>query len=210
VLSDSLKQQVERATVTITKKRGRGVLVPGNIILTAAHCVDYSCDGGMALGDFFLEEIQTNLGVFRLETWAVEPVADIAILGEPDNQQPAFQRDVEIFESFCEQTTPVRFALREFELFQPLAVYVYTHEGVWVEGSAKQCTPNAKSLFVEFDGPIKGGTSGSAIVDETGALVGLISIAGGAPGVIDVAPSGPAPRPHLALPVWAVQTITQP
>src|SRR5262245_38143525 len=44
--------QVQLATVQIQKKGGRGVLVPGGFVLTAAHCVEWSPEGGMVLGDF--------------------------------------------------------------------------------------------------------------------------------------------------------------
>ncbi len=203
MLTDDLKSQIEKATITITGKMGRGVLVAGNLVLTVAHCVEFSCEYPMA-DDFFLEAVRTDVEEFRLTPYAVEPCHDVAALGELDGQQPAFSNDVEMFELFCERTTPLRLCLKEFELFRRFPVYVYTHEGKWVTGSAQQCRVNAPSLFVEFDDLIKGGTSGSAIVKEDGEIVALVSIAGGTD---ENDSSGPSPRPHLALPVWTVENI---
>jgi hypothetical protein len=175
---------------------------------------------------FHFEEIRTDEGVtFLLATYAVEPCYDVALLGELDGQQTDqtdFQADVEAFESFYENTEALTLCTEEFELFKAVPVYVYTHERKWVTGTAKQCRENAPSLFVEFDDYIKGGTSGSAIVNEKGEIVALVSLAGGtlAPGAdpttvqSDVSPfgekgcSGPSPRPVTALPVWAVRNIT--
>lgn len=88
--------RIEQATVQLPKRGGRGVLVAGGYILTAAHCVGWSHEGGMALGDHYLEEVRTRDGrAFRLEVAAVEPVADVAVLAEPDNlyeDQVAFGR----------------------------------------------------------------------------------------------------------------------
>ena len=58
MLKESTYTDVANATVTILGKGGQGVLVNGNMIITAAHCIDYSLDGGMVLGDFFLEKIK--------------------------------------------------------------------------------------------------------------------------------------------------------
>jgi hypothetical protein len=219
MLSEQLKAVVEKAAVSITGKGGRGALVESGLIVTAAHCVNFSCEYPMA-EDFWLEEIKTDTGTFRLSPYAVEPCHDVAILGEPDNQQPAFQDDVDGFETFCAETEPLRLCLTEFELSQPFPVYVYTHEGKWITGSASQWQNNAPRLFIEFDGLIKGGTSGSPIVNEAGEIVALVSLAGGSVEIgqkhedgmpfLEKGCSGASPRPHMALPVWAINRITRP
>ena len=50
ILASSL-DIVEKATVRLTGKGGQGVLVPGGLIVTAAHCVNWYLEGGMAMGD---------------------------------------------------------------------------------------------------------------------------------------------------------------
>jgi hypothetical protein len=66
--------------VSIRKNIGQGILIPGGLVLTAAHCVSFSTDGAMVLGDRFVEEIGTSNGPLKLNPMAVEPVSDIAVL----------------------------------------------------------------------------------------------------------------------------------
>jgi len=202
-----LKITVEEATVIIKinkRDSGRGVLVTGDIILTVAHLFDY-CEVVRAQGNF-AQIIETRTGgLFVATLLAIEPLADIAVLGALECDQ--LQRP---FKSFREKTIPLRLSSERFKLDQPFPVHVFTSE--WVRGSATQTSPHAHSLRVEFEKPIKGGTSGSAIVNDAGEIVGLISIGRGTSRKkIDAMPSdaAPAPCPHLALPVWAVQRITK-
>jgi S1-C subfamily serine protease len=82
-LSEETRKRVEKATVRLTKKSGQGVIVPDGLILTAAHCIEWCCEGGMVLGDFFLEEIEFGGQKIVAQVYAVEPVSDIAVLGRP-------------------------------------------------------------------------------------------------------------------------------
>jgi len=50
MLRESMYTDVAKATVTLLRKGGQGVLVSSNLILTAAHCINYECEGGMVLG----------------------------------------------------------------------------------------------------------------------------------------------------------------
>src|SRR5260221_2969585 len=100
--------RVADATVQLTRLGGQGVLVPGGFILTAAHCVDWTVKGNSMgiLGDHFLESIETRSGAkFRVRPCAVEPVSDIAALGEPDNQELA--EDCEAFETWRAKTKAI-------------------------------------------------------------------------------------------------------
>lgn len=198
MLNDDLKARIEAATVSLTKKKGRGVLVASNLVLTVAHCLDFSCEFPMAYDtDFYLEDVSTSRGNFRLTPYAVEPCHDIAALGELDGQQPAFEKDVEMFEAFCEEIEGVPLCLKDFELREAFSVHVFTHEGNWVSGTARQFRSNTPGLLVEFDEVIKGGTSGSPIVNDAGELVALVSTIG----------FGASPRPYPALPVWIIENI---
>ena len=87
------------ATVTLLKKGGRGVLVPGNLILTTAHCVEFTREGDVVLGDYFIEEIETLHGKLKVGPLAVEPVQDIAVLVALDDQ--VFYKEVDMFNEFC-------------------------------------------------------------------------------------------------------------
>jgi hypothetical protein len=101
-----IKERIAGATVRLSNSGGRGVLVPGGFILTAAHCVTWDHEGGMVLGDWYVERVETATGVTMLaQVYAVEPVADIAVLGGPDGQE--LFDDAEAFETFTEATRPV-------------------------------------------------------------------------------------------------------
>ena len=206
MLHEKFQSNVEKATVSLPKLGGQGVLVEGGFILTAAHCIAWKCDGSMVLGDHFIEDISTSLGILKVSPLAVEPVNDIAVLGSLDSQ--TFFSEADEFEKFCENTDAVPLCLSNFELFQPFPVYVRTHKQEWVKGDAQQCYEHAPSLWVETDDQIEGGTSGGPIINEAGELVGISS------NFCVVADSqqkcnGSVPRPHLALPAWVVNDIAR-
>jgi len=197
---------VEKATVVLLRKgrrRGQGVLVNGNLIVTAAHCVTFSIKGGMALRDYYIEEIKTKDGaVLKVRPIAIEPLSDIAVLGGLDDQE--FPEEVVAFEDFCEHTKGVPLFKGTWMFEESFKVYVYTHEGNWLEGKATNWGARDESSFwLETDEPIKGGTSGSPIINEEGELVGVVCNA-----PENVSPShGSAPRPHLTLPTWICRQI---
>jgi hypothetical protein len=99
------RARVKAATVLLKKLGGRGVLVPGGFILTAAHCIKWKGTGGV-LGDYSLEPILTSDGrKFLASVCAVEPVADIAALQAPDDE--VLFDDYEAFEEFVDDVEPV-------------------------------------------------------------------------------------------------------
>src|SRR6266446_1597014 len=99
---------VERATIRFPD-RGQGVLVPGHLILTAAHVIEWTHTGYMALGDDarFIQPIEVHGGRrLAVYPYAVEPVSDLAILGALDGQWAPDEE--EAFDQYCEQTRPMR------------------------------------------------------------------------------------------------------
>ncbi len=199
MLRESMHTDVEKATVTLLGKGGLGVFVGDGLIITAAHCINFSCKGEMVLEEPFIEKIKTGKKELVVTTLAVEPVSDLAVLGSLDNQECA--TEAEDFEEFCENTTPVPLCRREdYVLFQKFQVHIYTHKGTWVTGSAEYRQPAGHSLAVKFDEQIEGGTSGGPIINDSGELVAIISqsnLASEGQRCI-----GRAPCPYFALPVW--------
>lgn len=59
-------------------------MVPGHLIVTTAHVIKW--DGGMALGDYFHEDVEIAGRRLTASVYAAEPVSDIAVLGAPDDQ----------------------------------------------------------------------------------------------------------------------------
>jgi hypothetical protein len=145
---------------------------------------------------------------------AVEPVADIAVLGALDGQE-AYD-ECEAYEQWCDETEPVpvsdeelaapRFADRDRRkmLWASRRVHVLTHEGKWVSGNVTRYGapngPAGPTLHIKTDAPIKGGTSGGLVVDSAGRLVDVVSWTGGESR--DKGFEGMVPSPYLALPLW--------
>jgi len=185
---------------------GQGVLVPGQLIVTAAHVVSWSAEGGMALGDRYVEEMQVGRRTLKVATLAVEPVADIAILGALDGQ--ASPKDADAFEAFCEATAPVPICTADFPPFAPFPVHVLTHTGRWVAGRAQQCAVNAPTLVIETSEGIEGGTSGGPVVTDDGLLLGVSSWFGGP--TDESGREGDVPRLHLIAPGWLLRKMVDP
>jgi hypothetical protein len=103
MLTDEIKQKVEAATVKIIMEDdgfGFGVLIPGRMILTATHCVQHTADGGMAIGDYYIETLETSQGFLKAGWIMVECMSDLAVLGGLDGQE--FWDELTAFDEFCE------------------------------------------------------------------------------------------------------------
>jgi len=107
-----VETRITRAIVHLPRLGGQGVLVPGGLVVTAAHCIGRTAEGGMALGDYYIEEIVVADGRRLMASpLAVEPVSDLAELGAVDSQELGEEADA--FEDFCSNTKPVRLATDE-------------------------------------------------------------------------------------------------
>ena len=205
MLDPIIQAKVAAATVILPGQGGQGVLVEGNLILTAAHCIKFNCEGHMVLsevlGGDFIEEIETAKGRLKVGPLAIEPVSDIAVLAALDGQ--VFYEESEAVEQFCRTTKPLTVGQRDYDLFKEFPAFVYNgNTGIWTEGTAQQCNDRSFCAMLWFDyyEQIEAGTSGGPIVDESGTLIGIQSnvLARGSEGKY----MGRFPRPHLALPVW--------
>jgi S1-C subfamily serine protease len=157
----------------------------------------------MALGDPYPELVQTRSGAtFTLDTVAVEPAADIAVLGERDSQE--FPEQCAAFREWSQATEPVPVSAQVLDVLGPLPVHLLTHKGKWVTGKVtRYCFPGSLpggKVSLEMDRPIQPGTSGGPVVDETGKLVGVVSWASGR--AAGEGRTGMIPVAHLALPRW--------
>lgn len=204
MIDNNTKSIIEKATVTILGKGGRGVLVSGGFILTAAHCLNISLEGGMVLGEHCIEEIDTCLGKCKVTAKAAEPVNDIAALGSLDDQE--FWDEAANFADFCNNVTEVKIAEPLLLGASEFPVYIYTHKGTWLEAVADIVGFENPVISVNCEEQIEGGTSGSPIVNEAGELVAIVSNTN----VIDnyvTACHGSNPQPLLTLPVWVCNAI---
>ncbi|MCF8051592.1 MAG: serine protease [Desulfobacterales bacterium] len=196
--------QVEKAVVKVAKKQGQGILVDNCCVITAAHCISWDTDGGMAMGDFYIEEIEMMGRNFKLRPIAVEAVADIAVLGPLDSQ--AAYEEVEDFCEACRKITPVKICTAEFEPHKDFKAYVFTHDKGWIQATAHHYLSVYPTLWITTEKQIDGGTSGGPVVNEKGELLGVVSF-----NSINIDEcTGQIPRASLALPSWILQTILQP
>jgi hypothetical protein len=196
MISPKVKTRVARATVRLSRTGGRGVLVPGGYVLTAAHCIKWVGTGRMLLlGDHFVEEVKTaDSRKFLLSPHAVEPVTDIAVLGEPDPAE--FAEEAEAFEAFREAVEGVPMSAHAPEWGQPAPVYVLARDGKWIPGTVtRQGHPvlPGGGLTLKIERPLRGGDSGGPVVDGEGNLVGVVS---------NGKKIGTIPLAYLALPRW--------
>jgi V8-like Glu-specific endopeptidase len=200
MINDAIKAKVEKATVVFTKKNGRGVLISNDLIITAAHCIEFTCEGKIVEGALFTEEIMSAQGEYcKVTPVAIEPVNDIAVLG------PLIKRSGQKrFAEFCESMEPVVVNQNKLKPSQEFPVHIYSHERTWVSGIAKYMEALHR-LWIFADGSIEGGASGGPIINESGELIGIVSTfsvpytQGKSDGVVM--------RPHLALPVWVCLEI---
>jgi hypothetical protein len=205
---------------------GRGFVVRYGLhryVITAAHCLPRLPPAHAAADDH--ERIYANLmgEVGGAQTvWAecdfVDPIADIAILCSPDIQ--ALWEEADLYEKLIEPKIPLRIAALPHPPVEDPKIPKHLHATVQGTQPATlisltcerfsckvRYSASSRSLWIEgAEQPIVGGMSGSPILDEVGAAVGLISISAG-----DIVEGkeigrpregGPNPRLINCLPGW--------
>lgn len=207
MLSEKTRKRVEMATVRLTKKNGQGVIVQGGLILTAAHCVEASIEGEMALGDFFLQEVECGGHAIVTQVLAVEPVSDIAVLGMPDDQ--SFYKEANDYEKVLNLIEPIELRFNDIEQFREIPAMIFTHRKTWLQANVQKCNESTPLLFVT-GADIEQGTSGGPVIDKEGLLLGIVSTCGGPKSEIpdkkDYCAGHLAWASH-ALPVWIVERV---
>ena len=200
-MNAKLRARIQTAVVQFPD-RGRGVVVPGQMIVTVAHV----CDGwpledhGMAHGDPCLQPVRVGGHKVFADILALEPCADIAVLGAPSAPELA-----EAYGEALEPLTPVSISVTDLPLQEWVPVHIYTHQDRWVTARAQLPRFNASALRLEANERILSGTSGSPVVTERGHLLGPVSISGGNVGEphIEVV----MPRLHLTAPGYLVRLM---
>lgn len=190
--------EIEKSTVRVTHG-GHGVIVGGDMILTAAHCIEYDTEGASAaLGEHFFETIKaTGYREFTASPLAVEPVSDVAALGQPDIWSDPEKADEYLW--FVREFVPVPIFTGDLKKHEPFTIWIRSLKGTWVEGEARW-SGEGPTLRLKVTEPIERGASGGPIVNDNGELVGLVSVFDES--LHSGAAAGLAPCPQLALPMW--------
>ncbi len=174
-MQNQLKKAVQLATVDIIHAGGRGILIPGELILTAAHCIKYNTDSSMTLGFHHSELIKTRNGELRVKPVCVELISDFALLGAHDDQEEYSAASDFLY--FCDRTKPIKVFQGNIDPFIEIPVHIFNHHEQWVEGFIISTQQNPTKLFLETSEAIEPGTSGSPVINDKGELLGIVSIA---------------------------------
>jgi len=211
-LRKAVAARVDEAVVRLPSV-GLGVLVPGGLIVTAAHCIKWPAEGNMSLSDSSVEEIRTADGrSIKTRTLAVEPIGDLAVLGELDGQaSPEFFEANNAYDDFCSATKPLELAIHELDVGEPFDAYVFTHDKGIIPVRIRQNAIVAEHLWFDADQRILGGTSGGPVVTPDGRLLGIVHTVGDSrrPGHQEGC-VGTAARVHLVAPLWLVRKMVPP
>ena len=183
------------------------------VVITAAHCLEHAvlmngneglpaCHPGRGLDE---ETYPKLLGTLRgaPTVWAaclfVDPIADIALLGPPDDRELSGEADayeemmegmatLEVADAPAQGTEVLTFGDRRIENPTPGqgTARVLSLKKRWLEGRVSR-----RSGRLEFEPgeSFAGGMSGSPIVDSTGAAIGVVSTSQSSPVIVDSLPA---------------------
>jgi hypothetical protein len=165
-------------------------------VITAAHCLPKIPPAHPAR---YLEEstFPDFIGPLdgKADVWAeclfADVMSDLAVLGTPDGQE--LYEQALAFDAFVENRPALRMSTRQFEAHEDHPGFIFSLEvnlkigkftGIWLPckfGHAgrgvwiKDEKAKGASCFDTDSGIVKGGMSGSPILDIDGAVVGVIS-----------------------------------
>jgi hypothetical protein len=178
----------------VTVGDGRGFVVSGweddRLIVTAGHCLHRggkpylpTAFAAMGLEAKTYANLLSPLGeqtTISAELLFVNPIADIAVLGSPDDQE--LFNEAKAYRKLVESVTP--FSIGDVSDFEQVDEVMAIGKG-WMlslERAWFQCTLRYSSridgpLWVTGgDQPIKGGMSGSPIISNNGVAIGVACV----------------------------------
>jgi hypothetical protein len=203
--------QQRSAESVICVGHGRGFVVEDadrhRYIITAGHCLPRMprCHGFSLLEERTFQKLLARLNE-RPSVWCeclfLDPIADIAVLGAPDDQELYEQADA--YEALVATITPLTIA-------EPPSLecpaQLLSLDSKWLPCKVRHA--NGPLWIVDARGGIRGGMSGSPIIaKEGGAAIGVICL-GSDTGPIgsNLRVDGPNPRLMGNLPGWFLQGL---
>jgi hypothetical protein len=158
------------AAATVKVRFGQGVLIPGEMVITAVHCLGLQRISRISIDDTYPIACQTSSGIrVNFAPIFADPLSDVAILRI--TRTNGFEDTVE----FVERTTAARLAEGNLPVEKTICVRILAHTGEWIRGKAWFCCPDRSKIAYEPAKPLAPGTSGGPIVDFRGNLLGVVS-----------------------------------
>jgi hypothetical protein len=136
-----------------------------------------------------------------------DPIADLAVLGPPDDQELSAQNDA--YRELVDSLKPLRIAAvpqTEEEAWVP--AWLLSLEGKWF-GCKARYRRNGSLWVAETTEPIRGGMSGSPVVIAGGKAIGVVSSASESPDETPICQGeygSKNPRLTRDLPGWLLPT----
>lgn len=192
-----------RAVVTVGD--GRGFIVENadaRLIVTAAHCLPHfpPCASPSFVSERTYVDLVGALGS-RPSTWAeclfVDPISDLAVLGSPDNQ--ALVKEAAKYAALADACT----ALTIVNAPPDGSGWALSLAGRWFQCRAQHY---GAALWLDASEEIAGGMSGSPILNDRGAAIGVVCAAYASTGDA-FTDSGPNPRLAHSLPGWMLRVV---
>jgi hypothetical protein len=193
------KEEAKKSVVTVADGRGFVIngpeigLIDSRLVITAAHCLPtlpLSFAGILPEDRFYLKSLGPlgTVPTVSAECLFADPVADLAVLCIPDDYEEA-----EAYEKLVESTVtlPIRNSPKKGYgwVLSLGGEWLRVEVDYWREG--RMIITNEKG---KIDDLIQGGMSGSPIISEEGAAIGVVSICTSNHGI--------SPRLIRDLPVW--------
>ena len=162
------------------------------IIITAAHCLPHLPPAPAHETTYSILGLLDGKGepTIKTECLFVDPVADLAVLGSPDDQVFA-GTDLDAWYNLMENTNALTLKTGKIGE-EPMSAWLLSLDGTWHPCTVKRIGRNGLSIENAMHG-IVGGMSGSPILSDTGRVIGLVSNSGGGPDDKVHTEGGPSP-----------------
>lgn len=177
--------------------------IPRRIIVTAAHCLPDQPPAAAIVGveektyPDLIGASGDDVPSIMAECLFVDPVSDLAILGEPDYQ--LWSEASEAYLQLVEQRYPLTVATNPIK--GDVRGWLLSLDGRWNPCIVK-CNHNL--WITEARQGIIGGMSGSPILLDDGHVIGVLCSSSGTSGTMHCE-GGPQPRLSHCLPGWLLQ-----
>jgi hypothetical protein len=165
------------------------------VIVTAAHCLPplkYTPDASHDQWEWTFPDVLAPLGkqpAIMTECLFVDPVADLAVLGPPDDQE--LSDEAHAYETLVEAADVLPIAAFDADFGTEAPAWLLSLDCEWFRCKASQY---GGPLFItEAEEPIRGGMSGSPILNEAGEAIGLVSCSAGSGDPDTYTKGGPNP-----------------